>query len=69
MDETPALERPATASLRIGKLPGTNGAEIEGLDLSLPLDARPRVGVGEKVYATETVLAELGVPPGEVRHG
>jgi len=39
------------------------------VDLYLPLDARPRVGVGEKVYATETVLAELGASPGEARHG
>ncbi|MGD9945554.1 MAG: phosphatidylserine decarboxylase [Burkholderiaceae bacterium] len=39
------------------------------VDLYLPLDARPRVGVGEKVYATETVLAELPAPAGETRHG
>ena len=28
------------------------------VDVYLPLDARPRVGIGEKVSATETVLAE-----------
>ena len=29
------------------------------VDVYLPLDARPKVTIGEKVYATETVLAEL----------
>ena len=30
------------------------------IDLYLPLDAKPRAAVGDKVYATETILAELG---------
>jgi phosphatidylserine decarboxylase len=30
------------------------------VDLYLPPDARPRAAVGDKVYATETILAELG---------
>ena len=29
------------------------------VDVYLPLSARPKVTVGDKVYATETVLAEL----------
>ena len=29
------------------------------VDVYLPLDARPKVTIGEKVHATETVLAEL----------
>ena len=29
------------------------------VDVYLPLDAKPRVAVGDKVYATETILAEL----------
>ena len=29
------------------------------VDVYLPLSARPKVAVGDKVYATETVLAEL----------
>ena len=29
------------------------------VDVYLPLSARPKVSVGDKVYATETVLAEL----------
>jgi phosphatidylserine decarboxylase len=32
------------------------------VDVYLPTDSRPRVGVGEKVHATVTVLAELAVP-------
>jgi phosphatidylserine decarboxylase len=32
------------------------------VDLYLPLDARPRVGVGEKVFASRDVLAELPPP-------
>jgi phosphatidylserine decarboxylase len=30
------------------------------VDVYLPLTARPRVAVGDIVYATSTVLAELG---------
>jgi phosphatidylserine decarboxylase len=29
------------------------------VDLYLPLDAVPRASVGDKVYATETIVAEL----------
>lgn len=32
------------------------------VDVYLPTDSRPRVGVGEKVHATVTVLAELAEP-------
>lgn len=35
------------------------------VDLYLPTDARPRVGVGEKVYASRDVLAELAPAPQE----
>jgi phosphatidylserine decarboxylase len=29
------------------------------VDVYLPLTAKPKVAVGDKVYATETVIAEL----------
>jgi phosphatidylserine decarboxylase len=29
------------------------------VDVYLPLDSRPRVAIGEKIYATSTVLAEF----------
>ncbi|MGF7188435.1 phosphatidylserine decarboxylase [Robbsia andropogonis] len=32
------------------------------LDVYLPLGARPRVSIGEKVFASSTILAELGEP-------
>ena len=39
------------------------------VDLYLPVSARPRVAIGEKVHATTSVLAELQPPQGEVAHG
>ena len=29
------------------------------VDVYLPLSARPKVAIGDKVYATETIIAEL----------
>ncbi len=39
------------------------------LDVYLPLSARPRVGIGEKVHATTSVLAELAAGAGGAAHG
>jgi taurine dioxygenase len=38
MDETTALQRPASAKLQVRKLTGRIGAQVDGLDLSRPLD-------------------------------
>ena len=38
------------------------------VDVYLPLSARPRVAIGEKVHATTSVLAELQ-PEGAKAHG
>ena len=39
------------------------------VDVYLPLTARPRVAIGEKVHATVSVLAELAAPAGSPAHG
>lgn len=39
------------------------------VDVYLPLTARPRVAIGEKVRATVSVLAELAAPAGSPAHG
>jgi len=39
------------------------------VDVYLPLTARPRVAIGEKVYATASVLAELAAPAESPAHG
>lgn len=39
------------------------------VDVYLPVSARPRVAIGEKVHATTSVLAELPPPQGVVAHG
>jgi len=39
------------------------------VDVYLPMSARPRVGIGQKVHATTSVLAELAPASGEGAHG
>ncbi|MCL4184864.1 MAG: phosphatidylserine decarboxylase [Burkholderiaceae bacterium] len=38
------------------------------VDVYLPVSARPRVAIGQKVHATTTVLAELAPPSGDASH-